>query len=320
MTHYTIQLIAASAVLAGISTLGADEAQPQAPFDIKDAAAFALCVESSATVTQLASGLGFTEGCTWVGQGAEGKLIFSDIPANELKEWTATGGLKTFRTPSGNANGNTTDLESRLITAEHTGRRISRQEKDGSVVTVVDRFEGKRFSSPNDVTVKSDGTIWFTDPPYGLGKDGVKETEGDHVYRHDPKSGKTTRVAMDQERPNGVAFSPDEKTLYVADSGKPHNIWSYTVADDGSLRGGKVFCTIDKGGPDGIRVDSDGRLWSSAGDGVHIFSAKGDLIGKIRCPESPANVCFGGADGKTLFMTARKGLYSIPVKAKSAAR
>jgi gluconolactonase len=197
-------------------------------------------------------------------------------------------------------------------------------DQTGALKTVVDSFEGKKLNSPNDAVVKSDGTIWFTDPDYGLKtnpqtkkKEG-REQPGNYVYRHDPKTGKTTAVAKDFVNPNGLAFSPDEKTLYIADSGTPRHIRKFDVKADGSLYGGEVFCKIDQGGPDGIRVDRDGRVWSSAGDGVHIFAKDGPLIGKILVPEAPANLCFGGDDGKTLFITARKSLYSIRVAVAGA--
>jgi len=188
---------------------------------------------------------------------------------------------------------------------------VSVTEKDGMVRSVVDTFEGKKFNSPNDVVVKSDGSYWFTDPDYGLGKN-PKEQAGNYVYRFDPKSKSITAVVKDFDKPNGLCFSPDEKKLYVADSGKPKHIRVFEVQSGGTLDSGKVFCTIDKGGPDGIRCDNGGRIWSSAGDGVHVFAPDGKLIGKILVPESPANLCFGGADGKTLYITARKSLYAIP--------
>jgi gluconolactonase len=293
---------------------------------INNAAEFARCVAADAKVEKLAGDLGFIEGPVWIKSG--GYLVFSDIPNDELKKWTPGGGVTTFRKPSQNANGNTLDREGRLLTCEHTGRRVSIQEEDGTVKTVVDSFEGKKLNSPNDIVVKSDGTIWFTDPEYGLqndpnakGKKLGKEQDGNYVFRHDPKTGKTTIVvAKDFVQPNGLAFSPDEKKLYIADTGGPRHIRVYDVKADGTLSGGDVFCKIDKGGADGIRVDRDGRLWSSAGDGVHIFDAKGALIGKILVPETPANLCFGGADGKTLFITARTSLYTIKVKVTSAAR
>ena len=291
---------------------------------IDDATEFARCVPTNAKVTKLAGDMGFLEGPVWI--KTSGALVFSDIPNDELKQWSAKGGVTSFRKPSRNANGNTLDAMGRLLTCEHSGRRVSIQEKDGSVKTLVDSFEGKKLNSPNDVVVRSDGTLWFTDPEYGLkNKPGTKEKEdkqqpGNFVYRHDPKSGKTTAVIKDFVQPNGLAFSPDEKKLYVADSGTPRHIRIFDVATDGTVSAGRVFCTIDKGGPDGIRVDQAGRVWSSAGDGVHIFAPDGRRIGKILVAEAPANLCFGGDDGKTLFMTARKSLYSINVSVTGAAR
>jgi gluconolactonase len=285
-----------------------------------DAEAMAKLVSPDAKLEKLAGDMKFVEGPVWVGTGAQGKLVFSDIPANELKAWSPTGGLTVFRSPSNNTNGNTLDLEGRLVSAEHSARRVSRTGADGAVATVVDRIDGKRFNSPNDVVVKSDGTYWFTDPPYGLPRDQKKEQDGNFVFRHDPRTGTTTRVSAQHDMPNGLAFSPDEKWLYVADSGRPRNILAYEVKDDGTLSEGRVLCTIDKGGPDGIRVDATGNIWSSAGDGVQIFAASGTLVGRLLCPESPANLAFGGEDGKSLFMTSRTGLYRIPVKVGAAAR
>ena len=301
------------ALLVAVTTaLAADD------FKISNAADFAKCVPTGAKVTKLAGDLQFTEGPVWI--KASRTLIFSDIPADELKQWTQAGGLATFRKPSQNANGNFVARDGRLYTCEHSGRRVAVQDKGGAVKTLVDSFEGKKLNSPNDVVLKSDGTVWFTDPEYGLkndpnakGKKLGKEQAGNYVYRHDPKTGRTTAVVKDFVQPNGLAFSPDEKKLYVADSGTPKHIRVFDVQADGSLKGGDVFCKIDVGGPDGIRVDKDGRVWSSAGDGVQIFAKDGSLVGKIPVPEAPANLCFGGEDGKTLFMTARKSVYSIKV-------
>jgi gluconolactonase len=288
-----------------------------AEFDIRDEAEFIRIVAKDAKVEKLAGDMGFLEGPVWV-PADSGYLVFSDIPNNELKKWSKSGGLATFRKPSNNANGNTLNLEDRLTTAEHSGRRISIT-KNGTVSTVVDAFEGKKLNSPNDVVVKSDGTYWFTDPDYGLGKN-PKEQAGNYVYRFDPKGKSATAVVKDFDKPNGLVFSPDEKKLYVADSGKPRHIRVFEVQSSGTLDSGKVFCAIDKGGPDGIRCDNAGRIWSSAGDGVHVFAPDGKLIGKILVPESPANLCFGGSDGKTLYITARKSLYAIPTSATAAKR
>jgi gluconolactonase len=293
-----------------------------ADFQITDAAEFARCVPAGAKVEKLAGDMNFIEGPVWLKAG--GFLVFSDIPKNELMQWSAASGAKTYRAPSQQANGNTLDRTGRLVTCEHSGRRVAVQEKDGTLRTVVDSFEGKKLNSPNDVVVKSDGTLYFTDPDYGLKtnpatqqKEG-REQAGHFVYRHDPQTGRTTALVRDFVQPNGLAFSPDETFLYIADSGAPKHIRRFAVAADGTLSGGEVFCQIDVGGPDGIRVDQAGRVWSSAGDGVQIFSPTGTRIGKILVPEAPANLCFGGADGKTLFLTARKSLYAITVSVPGA--
>jgi gluconolactonase len=286
-------------------------------------AEFARCVPAGATVTKLAGDLGFIEGPVWL---ASGILVFSDIPNDELRRWSPESGLASYRKPSRNANGNTVDAAGNLLTCEHTGRRVALQGKDGVLKTLVDQFEGRKLNSPNDVVVRRDGTVWFTDPEYGLKTDPAtkrkigKEQPGNFVYRHDPRTGVTTAVIRDFDQPNGLAFSPDERRLYVADSGTPKHIRVFDVAADGTVGPGRVFCQIDKGGPDGIRVDRDGRVWSSAGDGIQIFGADGKRIGRIPVAESPANLCFGGADGRTLFITARKSLYAIPVAVTGAAR
>lgn len=293
-----------------------------ADFQIENSAEFARCVSADAKLERLATDFGFIEGPAWIKAGRY--LVFSDIPKDELKKWSASGGIAEFRKPSRNTNGNTTDSAGRLYSCEHTGRRVAVQDKDGGFKTLVDSFEGKKLNSPNDVVVKRDGTVWFTDPTYGLkvnpktkAREG-REQAGNYVYRHDPKTGKTTAVVKDFDQPNGLAFSPDEKRLYVADSGTPKHIRAFDVAADGSLGAGTVFCKLDKGSPDGIRVDQEGRVWSSAGDGVHIFARDGSLIGKIFVAEAPANLCFGGDDGKTLFITARKSLYAIKVNVTGA--
>lgn len=311
-----ITLLFPLACLVSAAGLAADTA-------IDQPAEFARCVPADAKVVRLATDMGFTEGPVWIPDG--GYLVFSDIPKNELKKWSPTGGLTTYRQPSHNANGNLLDRAGRLLTCEHSGRRVAVQEKDGTLKTLVDSFEGKKFNSPNDLAVHADGTVWFTDPEYGLkNKPGSKEKEGkeqpgNFVYRHDPKTGRTTAVVRDFVQPNGLAFSPDGKKLYVADSGTPKHIRVFAVAADGSVSGGDVFCKLDNGTPDGIRVDAAGRVWSSAGDGVQIFAPDGKRIGKILVPESPANLCFGGADGKTLYITARKSLYSVAVSTTDAA-
>jgi gluconolactonase len=287
-----------------------------ADFEVKDEAEFKKLFPANAKVERLATGFQFVEGPQWM---AGGFLVFSDIPADELKRWDPKGGAQTFRKPSQQANGNTLDREGRLMSAEHGGRRISRTEKDGTVVTVVDSFEGKKLSSPNDVVVKSDGTIWFTDPDYGLAGR-PKETPGNYVYRFDPASKSLTAFAKDFDKPNGLCFSPDESKLYVADSGKPRHIRVFNVARDGAVTGGDVFVAIDKGGPDGIRCDQSGRVWSSSGDGAQVFAADGKLLVRILLPEAAANLAFGGPKGQTLYLTARKSLYSVETRVTQARR
>jgi gluconolactonase len=274
-------------------------------------------VPAGATAEKLAGDLKFTEGPVWM---RDGFLVFSDIPAGKLYKWSSGGGLSTFRDPSGNANGNILDRQGRLITAGHGSRNLTRTEPDGKVTVLADKFEGKRFNSPNDVVVKSDGTIWFTDPPYGLPKDQQRELDQSYVFCLDPASGAVKIVASDFDRPNGLCFSPDEKRLYIADSGKPHHVRAFDVdVKANTLVGlGPVFRVIDPGAPDGMRCDERGNLWSTAGDGVHVFAPDAKMIGKIPVPERPANCCFGGEDGKTLFITARTGLYSIRTNVRGA--
>ena len=281
--------------------------------------AFKQLVPPDARVEKLAGDMKFTEGPVWTDDDG-GYLVFSDIPASELKRWDAKDGLKTFRAESHNTNGNTRDREGRLISCEHSARRVTRTEKDGSITVLAEKVDGKRFNSPNDPVVKSDGSIWFTDPTYGTPKGEAKEIDGRYVYRLDPETKAVTKVAEGFDQPNGLAFSPDEKRLYVADSGKPRHIRAFDVTADGTLTGGDVLCAIDKGVPDGIRCDAHGNIWSSAGDGVHIFAPDGKLLAKIEVPEGPANLCFGGADGKTVFITARTSLYSIKANVRGAAR
>jgi gluconolactonase len=303
-------------VLSACSTAPPEDATVQpdpASFTVIDRTEFARLFPPGVKVEKIIGGQMFTEGPVWMPGGF---LIFSDIPADALKRWDPTTGVTTFRSPSGMANGNTLDREGRLVTAEHSGR-VSRTEK-GAAVTVADRYMGKRFNSPNDVVVKSDGSIWFTDPDYGLG-DRAREIDGNHVYRVDP-SGAVTAVVTDQERPNGLCFSPDERTLYVADSGTAHHIRAFDVNSGGTLSNGRVFASIQPGAPDGIRCDPDGRVWSSAGDGVQILSPSGELIAHVLTPEAASNLAWGGSDGTTLFITARTSVYTVKTLVTGARR
>lgn len=282
-------------------------------FDVRNEAEFRKIVPEGAGVKKLAGGMKFLEGPVWMDR--EDALIFSNIPGEQLKRWSERDGLSTFREHTHEANGNCVDRQGRLITCEGLARRVTRTEKDGSITVLADRYEGKRFNSPNDVVVKSDGTVWFSDPDYAL-RDKPREVDGLHVYRLDLKHKQITPVVNDCDKPNGLCFSPDEKRLYVADSGKPHLIRVYDVQRNGTLTNSRVFCVIDNGLPDGIRCDRKGRVFSSAGDGVQIFSPSGGLIGKILVPESPANLAFGGKDHKTLYIAARSSLYSITLMVK----
>ncbi|QIB34587.1 SMP-30/gluconolactonase/LRE family protein [Ancylobacter pratisalsi] len=262
---------------------------------------------------------------------ADGRfLVFSDIPNDRMLRWDEeTGAVANFRFPANHANGNTRDRDGRLVTCEHGARRITRTEHDGRITVLVDAVEGKRLNSPNDVVVKSDGTLWFTDPPYGIltdyeGNKADSEIGRCNVYRLDPADGRVTMVADDFDKPNGLAFSPDEKWLYIADSGRshgahlPHHIRRFSVGEDGTLAGGDVFASIDPGVPDGIRVDTEGHLWVSAGDGVHCYAPDGDLLGKILIPETVANITFGGPKRNRLFIAATTSLYAVYLNARGA--
>ena len=290
--------------LLGPNLAGLSAASLQSEQDAEFARIFA----SNAQVKQLADNLRFSEGPVWIG-GASGFLVFSDIPANKLMKWSPVTGLSVFRETSNNANGNILELQNRLLTAEHGARRLSLTKKDGTVITVVDNYQGKKLNSPNDVVVKSDGSIWFTDPDYGL-RNRPREQEGNYVYRFDPLTRELTAVAKDFVKPNGLCFSPDETKLYIADSGNPRHIRVFEVAAD-RLTGGQVFVKLDQGGPDGIRCDVEGRIWSSSGDGVQVFTPEGALIARVILPKGGANLAFGGADGQTLFITARNFLFSV---------
>lgn len=290
------------------------------PFEILDER-FRHCVKGSARVEKLYEGCRWAEGPAYFPAGRY--LVWSDIPNDRMLRWDETTGVTgVFRAPSGYANGNTIDRVGRLVSCEHGNRRVTRTEHDGSITVIADRFEGKRFNSPNDVVVKSDGSIWFTDPAYGIDSDyeghrGESEIGACHVYRVDGRSGACRVVANDYIRPNGLAFSPDERLLYIADTGASHvpggprHIRVHTVAEDGSLSGGEVFATCTVGAFDGFRLDDTGRIWTSAGDGIHCYHPDGSLIGKIHIPEPVANLVFGGQKQNRLFICATTSLYAI---------
>lgn len=296
---------------------------------------FAKYKVNSAAVERLYTGLRWAEGPVWFGDGRY--VIFSDIPNNQMLRWLEdTGEVSVFRAQSNYSNGNTRDGRGRLITCEHDTRRVIRTEYDGTITVLMDRFEGKRLNAPNDLAMHSDGAIWFTDPGYGI----MSNYEGHrapfelpaNVYRLDPSTGKATVVAGDMDKPNGICFSPDEKKLYIVDTGTPkhpgdpHPIRVYDVVDGVRLKNGRLFVNMAPGTSDGIRCDVDGNLWSAAGwgpkdyNGVHVFAPDGTLIGKIHLPETCANLCFGGAKRNRLFMAASQSLYAVYVEAQGAER
>lgn len=258
-------------------------------------------------------------------------LIWSDIPNNRLMRWCEdTQAVGVFRADSNFANGNTRDRQGRLVTCEHRTRRVTRTEPDGTLTVLADRYRGRRLNSPNDVVVKSDGTIWFTDPTYGIASDyeggrAEPEQDGRYVFRLDPRDGTLAVVADDFDQPNGLAFAPDESVLYIADSGGigreagNRHIRAFTVRADNTLADGRVVTEVTPHAPDGFRVDEAGRLWSSAGDGVHCYTPEGELLGKIRVPERVGNLAFGGAAGNRLFICGHTSLYALFVNTRGAA-
>ena len=275
------------------------------------------------------------KGCRWA-EGpayfAAGKyLVWSDIPNDRVMRFDETdGSVSVFLAPARNHNGHFVDIQGRLVSCEHRSRCVSRTEHDGRRTILADAYQGKKLNSPNDVVVKSDGSIWFTDPTYGIdsqyeGDAGASEIGASHVYRIDPASGKVDAVTSDFIKPNGLAFSPDEKLLYIADTGVSHvkngprHIRVFTVAANGrSLGKGRIFATCDIGLFDGFRLDTKGNVWTSAGDGVHCYDPDGTLTGKIRIPQVVANVCFGGPKRNRLYICATQSLYSVYLNAEGA--
>ena len=284
---------------------------------------------SLAKVERLGTGFRWCEGPVWFGDGRY--LLWSDIPNDRIMKWEEeTGGISLFRHPSHNANGNTRDRQGRLVTCEHDTRRVTRTEHDGAIAVVADRYDGKPLNSPNDVVCRSDGSIWFSDPPYGIlgyyeGHRATPELPT-NVYRVDPADGRLTAVAGDLVRPNGLAFSPDESLLYVVEGGPPKRlIRAYDVVDGGTrLANKRTLVDAGDGTPDGLRVDVDGNLWAGWGmgeegkDGVSVFDPSGRPIGRIDLPERCANLCFGGRNRNRLFMCASTSLYSLFVDTQGA--
>ncbi len=279
-------------------------------------------------VERLYTGCRWAEGPAWFPAGRY--LVWSDIPNDRIMRWDETdGSVSVFRQPALNSNGHTVDFQGRLVSCEHRGRCVSRTEHDGTRTVLASHFEGKRFNSPNDVVVKSDGSVWFSDPSYGIDSDyegdaATSEIGAQRVYRVDGASGAVSVAASDFVQPNGLAFSPDESLLYIVDTGAthvadgPHHVRRFRVAADGRLAGGEVFATCPVGLYDGLRVDVHGNVWLSAGDGVHCHAPDGDLLGKVLIPESVANLCFGGAKRNRMFICGTTSLYSVYLNTRGA--
>ncbi len=301
-----------------------------ADFIIHDRARARAVLNVTAQVDKLYGECRWAEGPAYF--PAHRALVWSDIPNDRmLRLDEVTGAVCAFRVPAGFSNGNTVDRQGRLVTCEHGSRRLTRTNHDGSISVLVDRWQGKRLNSPNDVVVKSDGTIWFTDPTYGIdtiyeGEQAESETGGCHVYRFDPVTAALSVVADDFVRPNGICFSPDEKLLYVVDTGHTHffdgpcHVRVFEVGEEGRLRGGGVFAKSPQNGFDGLRCDEQGNLWMAEADGVHCFHPDGSLIGQILVPERAANVEFGGARGNRLYICATSGLYAVMLAVRGAKR
>ena len=296
--------------------------------------AFGNLISGVARLVRLWTGAAWAEGPVYFRDGDF--LLFSDIPNNRIMRFvpdhTGLGGTTSvYRQPANNTNGHTRDFQGRLISCEHGARRVTRTEHDGRITVLADSYKGKKLNSPNDVVVKSDGSVWFTDPSYGIMSDlegwrGEPEYGGCYVFRLDPATGDLRVVADDFVKPNGIAFSPDEKTLYVADTGRSHDpeapahIRAFDVTDAGKLKKGRLFADCDAGFFDGFRLDEDGRVWTSAGDGVHCFTPDGTLIGKILVPEVVANVCFGGYKRNRLYICGTTSLYAVLLHVNGAQR
>lgn len=292
--------------------------------EVRDTRFLAL-VHPMSRLEKIAQGFTWTEGPVWFGD--HNCLLFSDIPSQRIMRWSEDG-VSTFRTKSEFNNGNTRDNQGRLVGCRHGTRDVVRTELNGELTVLATSFQGMRLNSPNDVVVTSDGVVWFTDPTYGImsnfeGYQADREQNANNVYRFDPVTNELDAVISDFNQPNGLVFSPDEKRLYVAESGSSHDAEVPSIirqfdVNDSQLNDAGIFATIDAGLPDGMRVDVNGNLWSSAADGVHCFASDGTLLGKILVPETVSNLCFGGANDHLLYITATTSVYRVFVNTTGA--
>lgn len=282
-------------------------------------------VDPGAAVERLATGAVWAEGPV---QLTDGSVVWSDIPNNRMFRWTPDGGNGVYRSPSNFVNGNTLDAEGRLVSCSHGARGVLRTEHDGSIVTLVDRWEGRRFNSPNDLVVRPDGRIWFTDPPYGIvsNREGYRadsEIGAHHVFRFDPATSELEVIVTDVEDPNGLAFSPDGSRLYVSDTSADrgtnehagnHHIRVYDVLEGRRACNGRTFAVIEHGLSDGFRLDVAGNLFTSCALGIQVYAPDGTLLGLIPVPEKTSNCCWGGPDSDRLYITATSSLYTVPTR------
>ena len=284
-----------------------------------DQPAFHELVPADAAAEKLVGGFVFTEGPAY--DPATGTFLFSDERNDRIYRYDpATNTAPVWRQPSGMSNGNLFNARGEFYSCQQSLHRVTLTHKDGRIEEFPDQWQDKALSSPNDIAVKNDGTVWFTDPTYGLGKR-RKEQTTNNVYCYNPATREMRAVVTDFDGPNGICFSPDQKKLYVSDTGRPHHVRVFDVSTDDQLTNGRVFCVIDKGVPDGIRCDATGNVWSSSGDGVQVFNPAGERLGRILVPETPANLCFGGLDAqgrRDLYLTVKSSLYRVKVTAAPA--
>lgn len=302
------------------------QASDRPGFEVHDRR-FARYLLANAALEELASGFRWIEGPVWMGDWD--CLLFQDLPRDRTMRWSERDGVSVFRAPSDYANGQARDREGRLVACAHRARRVTRTEHDGRITVLADRHGGRRLNAPNDVVVHSDGTIWFTDPLYGIANDyegGRQDSEQPPaLYRLDPATGRLAVAADDLDGPNGLAFSPDERRLYVCETGDQahenpqQHIRVFDVAEDGGLTGGAVFHAVSPGYCDGLKADADGNLWASAADGVHCLSPDGVLLGKVLVPHRVSNVAFGGLHRNRLFIAGSQHLYAIHLDRRGAA-